>query len=165
MINWFLSLRKWPLFLKRIPARITKTSGIGSLPLKRTICYLCETVDHNRNESWRNSCIRIKRSGKTERRNGKVKTQVGFEGTLLEFFDYVRNKPEKPFTKPEEVIANFERIHAIIKPNVDKLFSPAKNKVWDQKNRGFREKRRVQNTVKEQQMDLALVCFMFQYQI
>jgi hypothetical protein len=28
----------------------------------------------------------IKRSGKTERRNGKVKTQVGFEGTLLEFF-------------------------------------------------------------------------------
>jgi hypothetical protein len=45
-------------------------------------------------------------------------------------FDYVRNKPElKPFKKPEEVIANFERIHAIIKPNVDKLFSLQKNKV------------------------------------
>jgi hypothetical protein len=58
--------------------------------------------------SPRNSCIRIKRSGKTERRNGKVKTQVGFEGTLLEFFDYVRNKPELKPLKPEEVIANFE---------------------------------------------------------
>ena len=33
----------------------------------------------------------------------KVKTQVGFQGTLPEFFDYVRNKPElKPFKKPEE---------------------------------------------------------------
>ena len=36
----------------------------------------------------------------------------------------MRNKPElKPFKKPEEVIANFERIHQKIKPNVDKLFS------------------------------------------
>jgi hypothetical protein len=55
-------------------------------------------------------------------RNGKSQNQVGFKGTLLEFFEYVRNKPElKPFTKPEEVIANFERIYTV-KPNVDKLF-------------------------------------------
>jgi uncharacterized protein (DUF885 family) len=72
----------------------------------------------------------------------KVKTQVGFEGTLLEFFDYVRNKPElKPFTKPEEVIANFERIHAIIKPNVDKLFSlQPKTKFEIRRTEAFREK-------------------------
>jgi hypothetical protein len=80
----------------------------------------------------------IKRSGKTERRNGKSKTQVGFEGTLLEFF-WLRKKQTwvKTIQKPEEVIANFERIHAIIKPNVDKILLTAKNKVWDQKNRGF----------------------------
>jgi hypothetical protein len=42
---------------------------------------------------------------------------------LIRVFEYVRNKPElKPFTKPEEVIANFERIYTVIKPNVDKLF-------------------------------------------
>jgi hypothetical protein len=60
--------------------------------------------------------------------------QVGLEGTLLEFFDYVRNKPElKPFTKPEEN-CNFERIHAIIKPNVDKLFSlQPKQRLGEQK--------------------------------
>lgn len=54
----------------------------------------------------------------------KVKEQVGFKGSIVEFFDYVRNKKElMPFSKPEEVIANFEKIHATIKPNVDKLFS------------------------------------------
>jgi uncharacterized protein (DUF885 family) len=54
----------------------------------------------------------------------KVKAQVGFKGTIIEFFDHVRNRKElKPFKKPEEVIANFEKINQIIKPNVDKLFS------------------------------------------
>ena len=54
----------------------------------------------------------------------QVKTHVGFKGTIKEFFDYVRNKKElKPFQKPEEVIANFERVHQIISPNVDKLFA------------------------------------------
>ena len=54
----------------------------------------------------------------------KVKGQIGFKGSILEFFDHVRNKKElMPFKKPEEVIANFEKINQIIKPNVDKLFS------------------------------------------
>ncbi len=54
----------------------------------------------------------------------KVKAKVGFKGTIVEFFDYVRSKKElMPFKKPEEVIANFEAIHKKIKPNVDKLFS------------------------------------------
>ena len=54
----------------------------------------------------------------------KVKGQIGFKGSILEFFDHVRNKKElMPFKKPEEVIANFEKINQIIKPNVNKLFS------------------------------------------
>jgi uncharacterized protein (DUF885 family) len=71
----------------------------------------------------------------------KVKSQVGFTGTLLEFFDYVRNKKElMPFTKPEEVIANFEKIHAAIKPNVDKLFSlQPKTKFEVRRTEAFRE--------------------------
>ena len=72
----------------------------------------------------------------------KVKKQVGFEGTLMEFFEYVRNKPElKPFKNPEEVIANFEKIHNIIKPNVDKLFSlQPKTKFEIRRTEAFREK-------------------------
>lgn len=54
----------------------------------------------------------------------KVKTQVGFTGSIADFFDFVRNKKElMPFQKPEEVIANFEAIHKKIEPNVNKLFS------------------------------------------
>lgn len=72
----------------------------------------------------------------------KVKTQVGFKGTILEFFDYVRNKPElKPFKDPKEVIANFEKYHQIIKPNVDKLFSLQPKTPFEiRRTEAFREK-------------------------
>jgi len=53
----------------------------------------------------------------------KVKTQVGFKGNLKEFFDYVRDKKElMPFTKPQQVIDNFNAIHERMKPNLEKLF-------------------------------------------
>jgi uncharacterized protein (DUF885 family) len=72
----------------------------------------------------------------------KVKNSVGFKGTLLEFFEEVRNKKElKPFQKPEEVIANFEKIYTKIKPNVDKLFSlQPKSKFEIRRTEAFREK-------------------------
>ncbi|MCH4822698.1 DUF885 domain-containing protein [Gramella lutea] len=54
----------------------------------------------------------------------KVKEEVGFEGDLKSFFNYVReNKELMPFNKPEDVVANFEKIHETMKPNIDKLFS------------------------------------------
>jgi uncharacterized protein (DUF885 family) len=53
----------------------------------------------------------------------KIKTQVGFEGTLKEFFDYVRNSKElMPFTKPQQVIDNFNTIHETMKPQLERLF-------------------------------------------
>jgi len=71
-----------------------------------------------------------------------VKAQVGFKGTLIEFFDEVRNKKElMPFKTPEEVIANFEAIHARIKPNVDKLFSLQPTTKFEvRRTEAFREK-------------------------
>ncbi len=71
-----------------------------------------------------------------------VKAQVGFKGTLIEFFDEVRNKKElMPFKTPEEVIANFESIHARIKPNVDKLFSLQPKTAFEvRRTEEFREK-------------------------
>jgi uncharacterized protein (DUF885 family) len=72
----------------------------------------------------------------------KVKVQVGFKGTLKEFLNDVRNKKElKPFTTPEQVIANFQKIYATIKPNVDKLFSlQPKTKFEIRRTEAFREK-------------------------
>ncbi|MFN3967731.1 DUF885 domain-containing protein [Flavobacterium sp.] len=72
----------------------------------------------------------------------KVKSQVGFKGTIIEFFEHVRNKPElKPFKTPEEVIANFERVHKIIEPNVNKFFSlQPKTAFRIKRTEAFREK-------------------------
>ena len=72
----------------------------------------------------------------------KVKNQIGFKGSILEFFDHVRNKKElMPFKKPEQVIANFEKINQIIKPNVDKLFSlQPKTSFRVKRTEAFREK-------------------------
>lgn len=72
----------------------------------------------------------------------KVREQVGFKGTIIEFFDFVRDNPKlKPFQKPEEVLANFEKIHQIIKPNVDKLFAlQPKTPFRIKRTEAFREK-------------------------
>ncbi len=71
-----------------------------------------------------------------------VKNQVGFKGTIGEFFNHVRARKElMPFTKPEEVIANFEKIHERIKPNVDKLFSLQPKTPFEvRRTEAFREK-------------------------
>lgn len=53
----------------------------------------------------------------------KVKTEVGYEGTLISFFDYVRNKKElMPFKTAQEVIDHFNKIHETMQPQLDKLF-------------------------------------------
>ena len=52
-----------------------------------------------------------------------VKSQVGFKGNLNQFFVHVRNnKKLMPFTEPEQVVENFNKIHEKMKPNLDKLF-------------------------------------------
>ncbi|WP_033961357.1 DUF885 domain-containing protein [Psychroserpens jangbogonensis] len=52
-----------------------------------------------------------------------VKKQVGFEGNIISFFDYVRtNKELMPFEEPIDVIHNFNEIHNTMKPQISKLF-------------------------------------------
>ena len=53
----------------------------------------------------------------------KVKAQVGFKGSIKEFFNYVRENPElMPYTTPKEIIDNFNAIHDKMKPQLEKLF-------------------------------------------
>ena len=53
----------------------------------------------------------------------KVKQEVGFTGTLKEFFDHVRTSKElMPYTDPQQVIDNFNDIHERMKPQIEKLF-------------------------------------------
>ncbi len=54
----------------------------------------------------------------------EVKAQVGFGGSLMAFFDHVREREElMPFTEPAQVIANFNDIYARMKPQLSKLFN------------------------------------------
>ncbi|WP_299763321.1 DUF885 domain-containing protein [uncultured Dokdonia sp.] len=72
----------------------------------------------------------------------KIKEQVGFKGDLKAFFDYVRTSKElMPFSTPEEVIANFNKMHATMKPKVDELFSLQPKTPFEvRRTEAFREK-------------------------
>jgi uncharacterized protein (DUF885 family) len=101
------------------------TSGIGSLPngpaLYATYVKQWTTTNMTPEEIH---TLGLQEVARLKAEMEKVKAQVGFKGTIIEFFEVVRNKKELiPFKKPEEVIANFEAIHNKIKPNVDKLFA------------------------------------------
>jgi uncharacterized protein (DUF885 family) len=53
----------------------------------------------------------------------KVKQQVGFNESLKNFFNYVReNKELMPYSTPKEIIDNFNAIHEKMKPQLEKLF-------------------------------------------
>ncbi len=131
-------------FLKSeyIPASRT-SSGIGNLSVGKelypTLVKQWTTTNMNPEEIHNLGLSEVARL-KSEME--KIKTQVGFKGTIKAFFDHVRNKKElMPFTKPEQVIANFEAINERIKPNVDKLFSlQPKTKFIVKRTEAFREK-------------------------
>jgi uncharacterized protein (DUF885 family) len=136
--------KKMAEFLKNeyLPAS-RSTSGIGSLTfgpeLYKVLVKQWTTTEMKPEEIHE---IGLKEVARLTLEMEKIKNQVGFKGTLLAFFDEVRNKKElKPFQKPEEVIANFERIYTKIKPNVDKLFSlQPQSKFEIRRTEAFREK-------------------------
>lgn len=119
------------------------TSGIGSLPFGKDL-YAAYVKQWTTTEMTPGQIheLGLKEVARLNAEMEKVKTQVGFKGTLLEFFEEVRNKKElKPFTKPEEVIANFQSIYARIKPNVDKLFALQPTTKFEiRRTEAFREK-------------------------
>lgn len=71
----------------------------------------------------------------------KIKEEVGFKGNLKAFFDHVRNKKElMPYSNPQEVIDNFNAIHAKMKPEVDKLFDKQPKTAFEvRRTEAFRE--------------------------
>ena len=113
-------------FLKTeyLPASRT-SSGIGSLPDGKALykVYVKQWTTTTKTPEEIHA-IGLKEVARIKSEMEKVKEQVGFKGTINEFFEHVKTKPElMSFKKPEEVITNFERIYSVIKPNVDKLFS------------------------------------------
>jgi uncharacterized protein (DUF885 family) len=71
----------------------------------------------------------------------KVKEQVGYKGDLKSFFNDVRsNKKLMPFTNADQVIANFNKIHETMKPNLKKLFELTPKSAFEvRRTEAFRE--------------------------
>ncbi|HEX8576937.1 MAG TPA: DUF885 domain-containing protein [Flavobacterium sp.] len=118
------------------------TSGIGSLPFGKELyaIYVKQWTTTDLSPEAIHE-LGLKEVARLKAEMEKVKTQVGFKGTLLAFFEEVRNKKElKPFQQPEQVIANFQSIYERIKPNVDHLFSlQPKTKFEIRRTEAFRE--------------------------
>lgn len=131
-------------FLKNeyLPAS-RSTSGIGALPFGNQL-YTAYARQWTTTEMTPDEIhnLGLKEVARITKEMEIVKAQVGFKGTIAEFFNHVRDKKElKPFTKPEEVIANFEAIHNKIKPNVAKLFSLTPKTPFEvRRTEAFREK-------------------------
>jgi uncharacterized protein (DUF885 family) len=136
--------KKMADFLKNeyLPASRT-SSGIGSLPGGKEL-YAVNVKQWTTTDMSPESIHKLGLSevARLKQEMEKVKTQVGFKGTLNEFFEHVRNNPKlKPFKTPEEVLTNFESIYKRIKPNVDQLFSlQPKTKFEIRRTEAFREK-------------------------
>lgn len=101
------------------------TAGISSTPLGKEYYEWCVKVNTTSNltpdeifEIGEREVARITKEMEA------LKKQVGFEGTLVEFFEYVKNKKElMPYSTPEQVLQNFESMYERIKPGLSKLFS------------------------------------------
>ncbi len=101
-----------------------KSSGIGSIP--DGITYYKHAIKNYTTTNM--SADEIHKLGLREvsrilSEMKKVKTQVGFKGSLKDFFNYVReNKELMPYTTPKQIIDNFNTIHEKMKPQLEKLF-------------------------------------------
>lgn len=71
----------------------------------------------------------------------KVKNEVGFEGDLKSFFEYIRTKKElTPYTRPEQVLNHFRQIKATIEPNIPTLFDKTPKTPFEiRRTEAFRE--------------------------
>jgi uncharacterized protein (DUF885 family) len=113
------------LFLRETYLPICReTSGLSALPKgKETYDYLIKlhtTTNMTADEIHELGKSEVQRIlGEME----KVKNEIGFEGDLNAFFNHVRQrKDQMPYSKPKEVIANFNDIHKRMEPQLKVLF-------------------------------------------
>ncbi len=120
-----------------------ETSGIGELPKGKEeyqrLIRSHTTTDMTADEIFEIGQSEVKR---IRLEMEQVKKQVGFEGDLSSFFEYVKNKKElKPYTDPQQVLDSFEAIHERMKPHLKKLFNVNPKTAFEiRRVEAFREK-------------------------
>ncbi|MDU8886893.1 DUF885 domain-containing protein [Yeosuana sp. MJ-SS3] len=86
--------------------------------------------------------IGLKEVARIQSEMDSVKKVIGFDGELKAFFDFVRtNKDLMPFTEISQVIAYYDSIHNVMKPQIDKLFGKQPKTPFEvRRTEPFREK-------------------------
>lgn len=119
------SYRKLAEFLRNeyLPVART-TTGISGIPggdkYYNFLVRQQTTTDKTPEEIYQTGLSEVQRiRGEMER----VKTSSGFNGSLEEFFTYLKtDKKFTPFKTPKEVLDAFEKIHQTMQPNLQKMF-------------------------------------------
>jgi uncharacterized protein (DUF885 family) len=120
-----------------------KTSGISEIPKGKSmyehLIRYYTTTDITAREVFALGHSEVAR---IEAELEKVKQEVGFKGTLKEFFVHLRTKKElMPFRTPEEVLDNFNRIHERMRPRLRELFNEEPKTPFEvRRTEAFREK-------------------------
>ncbi|KAA9346426.1 DUF885 domain-containing protein [Larkinella humicola] len=118
------------------------TSGIDVVPqgpeLYKELVKTWTTTDKMPEEIYQTGLKEVARiRGEME----KVKTQVGFPGSLNDFFTHLKTDPKfYPYKQPKDVLAAFNTILARIEPNLAKMFTQTpKSKFEIRQTEKFRE--------------------------
>lgn len=118
--------RKLYDFLRReyIP-RTRTSSGINAIP-QGDAYYRLKIREYTTTDLTPDSIFKLGESevARIRKEMEKVKAQMGFDGTLQEFFAWVNENPEfMPFSGDEEVIAAYRAIEDKIAPRLEELFN------------------------------------------
>ncbi|KAI9453499.1 hypothetical protein F5148DRAFT_985515 [Russula earlei] len=100
------------------------TSGINGIPGGDKYYNYCirlqTTTNKTPDEIYNTGLAEVKR---IRDEMEKTKAQVGFTGTLNEFFTYMKtDKKFTPYKTPQEVLDAFERIHKTMEPHLKQMF-------------------------------------------
>lgn len=123
--TFFASMQKLVTFFQNeyLPkARLT--SGFNSLPNGTAIykdCIFAYTTTHKDPEEVYQ--LGLSEVARITAKMEKIKSQIGFKGTLPELFEFMKtDKQFMPFKTDKEVLDAYQTIYATIKPNLSKYF-------------------------------------------
>ena len=103
--------------------RARESIGMGALPGGREwYAYLARSSTTTDLTPAQIHEIGLKELARIHREMEGVKTQVGFKGTLQEFFKHLQDDPRYKFTSREEMLAAYREAQARIDPMTDRIF-------------------------------------------
>ncbi len=100
------------------------TSGISALPDGKAFYDFCVKVQTTTNKTPEEIYnLGLSEVARIRHQMDSVKTMVKYNGSLAQFFEYMKNdKRFMPYKTPAEVLAAFEKIHQTMQPQLQKEF-------------------------------------------